>query len=156
MDFKERETVFKSAVADYTGGRCKQAAVKLRNLIEDGSNDPRHLSMLGIVTAKQDGNVREGLQLCERAVDLGFTDPWVHLNLARLNLSIGRRTRAVEVLRRGLRAQPGHPGMLREIQRLSPRGKPPIGFLDRDHALNRYLGTTFRRHQPSPVRKKSA
>ncbi len=149
MDFKERDGVFKSAVADYTGGRSKQAAAKLRNLIEDGSNDPRHLSMFGVVIAKLDGNLREGLKLCERAVDLGFTDPWVHLNLARLNLSVGRRSRAVEILRKAIRMKPGDPSLLREIQRLSPRGKPPIGFLDRDHALNRYLGTTL-------FRKKSA
>lgn len=149
MDLKERDAVFKSAVADYTGGRSKQAAVKLRNLINDGSNDPRHLSLLGVLMAKLDGDVREGLKLCERAVDLGFTDAWVHLNLARLNLSIGRRVRAIEILRKAIRVKPGDVGLLRELQRLSPRGKPPIGFLDRDHALNRYLGTNL-------FRKKSA
>lgn len=157
MDLNQRESVFKSAVADYTGGRREQAAVKLRGLIEDGSNDPRHLSLCGLLLATVNGKTQEGLRLCERAVDLGFTDPWVYLNLVRIYSSVGLRQKAVEVLRKGLRVKPGHPGLLREIRRLSPRGKPAIVFLDRDHALNRYLGAVRRKRQePRRTHRKSA
>ena len=148
MDMRQRDAMFQSAFEDFRGGRLSQAATKLCRLVEDGSNEPRHLSFCGLLMATVNGRVREGLELCERALDLGFTDPWVHLNLARLHLSVGRRTRAAHVLRNGLRMQPDHPGLLRELQRISPRSKPPLGFLDRDHALNRYLGVKRRaQHQ---------
>ena len=154
MDLKQRDAVFRSAVGDYTGGRRNQAAAKFRRLVKDGSNDPRHLSFCGLLVATVDGRVQEGLKLCERALDLGFTDPWVHLNLARLHYLVGRRSRAVQVLRTGLHMEPDHPGLLREIQRLSPRNKPPLGFLDRDHVLNKYLGVVLLRrrtqHRPPP------
>ncbi len=144
MDLTQRDAVFRNAFADYTGGRREQAAVKFFRLVKDGSNEPRHLSFCGLLMATVKGQIQDGIKLCERAVDLGFSDPLVHLNLARLHYTVGRRTNAVKVLRKGLRFKPGHPGMLREIQRLSPRSKPPLGFLDRDHALNKYLGARRR------------
>ena len=144
MDLTQRDAVFRNAVADYSGGRREQAAVKFFRLVKDGSNEPRHLSFCGLLMATVKGQVQDGIKLCERAVDLGFSDPLVHLNLARLHYTVGRRTNAVKVLRNGLRCNPDHPGMLREIQRLSPRSKPPLGFLDRDHALNKYLGARRR------------
>ena len=147
MDLKQRDAVFRSAVGDYRAGRLNQAAAKSRRLVEDGSNDPRHLSFCGLLVATVNGRVQEGLKLCERAVDLGFADPQVFLNLARLHSSVRRRSRAVNVLRKGLRTEPDHPGLLREIQRLSPRNKPPLGSLNRDHLLNKYLGLFRARFQ---------
>jgi predicted Zn-dependent protease len=147
MEMKQRESVFRSAVGDYTGGRHSQAAAKFLRLIKDGSNDPRHLSFCGLLEATLNGKTEEGLKLCERALDLGFTDPRVHLNLARVHCSLGRVNSAVAVLRNGIRMLPGHPGLLREIQRLSPRSKPPLGFLNRGHALNKYLGSVFHRRR---------
>ena len=152
MDLNQREAVYRSAVGDYTGGRQSQAAAKFLRLVKDGSNDPRHLSFCGLLKATLNGKVEEGLTLCERALDLGFTDPWIHLNLARVHCAAGRVSRAVEVLRKGIRMLPGHQGLLREIQRLSPRNKPPLGFLDREHVFNKYLGTVLlrRRSQQRP------
>jgi len=144
MDMRQRDAMFQSAFGDFRGGRLSQAATKLSRLVEDGSNDPRHLSFCGLLMATVNGRVREGLELCERAMDVGFIDPLVHLNLARLHHSVGRRTRAARVLRKGLQMAPDHPGLLQEIKRISPRAKPPLGFLDRDHALNRYLGVRRR------------
>ena len=147
MDLNQREAMFRSAVGDYTGGRQSQAATKFLRLVKDGSNDPRHLSFCGLLEATLNGKVDEGIKLCERALDLGFTDPRIHLNLARVHCSVGRVSKAVDVLRNGMRTLPGDAGLLREIQRLSPRNKPPLGFLNREHVLNKYLGTVLLRRR---------
>jgi hypothetical protein len=37
---------------------------------------------------------------------------------------------------------PHHPGLRREIQRVSPRSRPTVFFLHRNHPINKYLGRT--------------
>jgi hypothetical protein len=84
--------------------------------------------------------IREGLEQCQRAVALGSGEPQLYLNLARAYSSTGRRLLAVQVLRQGLRVARPHPALQRELNRLSPRSKPVVAVLSRDHVLNKYLG----------------
>ena len=131
---------FRQAMAWYKGGRVHDAASQLRELVYSGSTDPRHLTFCGLLMATVEGRMKEGLALCHQALQLGFSDADVYLNLARLYSLSGQRKRAVTVLRKGMGAvTPRHPGIMSELDRLSPRSAP-LSTLHRDNVLNKNLG----------------
>ena len=142
MDLNERNRLFERALQAYRGGRLKDSVRDLHSLLSDGSRDPRHVSYCGLLLAKTEGNIREGLVLCERAAKQGFYDPQMYLNLAELELHNGNRRRAIEVLRRGVRIDPEDRRFHRELGRINPRNQPVLPFLRRNHRVNRYLGLT--------------
>ena len=141
MDQAERDKRFRKGLGMFRRGMLSEATAVFQQLVTGGSDDPRHLSFCGLLTATVKGRRREGLQLCERAMALGGNEPEFAANLARLYELTGERTKAVVVLRRGLRETPDDPRMLEQINRLSPRQVPPLSFLSRDHFLNRHLST---------------
>jgi len=120
-------------------GRLSDAAVVFRRLVDGGSDEPLHLSYCGLLTATVRGDRTDGIDLCERALRFGAYEPEVVVNLARLYETMGARTKAVKLLRRGLREKPAHPGMVALIDRLAPRCRPPLSVLDRDNPLNKQL-----------------
>jgi len=140
MTHQQMQSGFLRAMASYKGGRTHDAASQLQDVVYSGSTDPQHLSFCGLLTATVEGRVKEGLALCRDALELGFSDPDVYLNLARLYSLSGQRKRAVNILRKGFHAVDGqHPGIISELDRLSPRSKP-LSTLHRDNVLNKHLG----------------
>jgi hypothetical protein len=121
-------------------GKGRMAAAVFRQIIDSGSRDPKHLSFGGLAVATEEGDVKTGLAWCERALELAFYDPQMYINLARLHEQTGWKTQAAQVLRKGLRIEPGNKKLLAEINRVSPRTPSAIRALPRNHPLNRYLG----------------
>lgn len=140
MTDNERELVYRLGVRAYNGGMLDDALAAFRSLMEDGSTEPPHLSYYGLLMAVREKRVREGLELCERAVYDAPEASEAHRNLARLHAATGWRTRAADVLRSGLLHLPGDPGLIQELRRMSPRRKPFFSFLNRDNPLNKYVG----------------
>ena len=140
MNFDEREEVFRRALKMYRLGLLRDAAKAFSLLIEDGSRDPRHISYCGLLIATGEGRVREGLRLCEQAIDDSSYDTEMYLNLAKLHIRTGRRTQATRVLLQGLQIDPRDPALIRQIARINPRATPMLPFLNRRHPLNKYLG----------------
>ena len=126
-------------------GRLSDGAVVFMRLIEDGSDDPLHLSYHGLFTATVRGNPIEGRRLCERALQFGAYDPQLVLNLVRLYEADRQIGKAVRLLRRGIRENPGNPKLLEQINRLSPRRRPPLSFVDRDNVVNKQMALLFDR-----------
>jgi len=124
----------------YRKGELQFADALIARLLEQGSNNPVHLSYAGLLRVLAQRDVKKGLEMCEQAVILGAFDPVVFLNLARLHVATGFRTQAVTTLRQGLRVHSGDPVLLDEIERLSPRRPRVIEGLDRAHPANRVLG----------------
>jgi hypothetical protein len=137
---EERTRLFHTALRAYRRRILLQAFDGFERLVEDGSSEPRHLSYYGLLLAIVKGKVREGLELCESALEAAFYDPEMYLNLARLHIRTGWKSQAAKVLRNGLRIDPGDPGLLEEIRRVSPRAERTLPFLDRDHFVNHHLG----------------
>jgi tetratricopeptide (TPR) repeat protein len=134
--------VLKRGMACLHRGESNEALADFRLLIEDGIEDARIVSYYGLLIGTVEGKVRQGLDLCDRAVAVAFFDADVQINLARLHLASGWRSRAIAVLLRAIRLDPGNPRLLHEIRRINPRAKPPLSFLRRSHPLNKYLGLT--------------
>lgn len=139
MNLAERERMFSNGMALCRNGRLPDAAGIFRRLVDSGSREPLHLSYCGLLTATVHGLRREGRNMCEEAARLGPDEPETILNLVRLYETTGEVRRAVKALRRGLRARPGHPALLKQIDRLSPRRRPPLSMVARNHFLNRKI-----------------
>lgn len=140
MNFEQREEIFRRALKMYRLGLFRDAATLFRRLVEDGSQDPRHISYCGLLIATGEGRVREGQRLCEQAVEDASYDSEMYLNLAKLHLRTGRKTQATRVLLQGLHIDPKDPALIRQIERINPRSSPTLPFLSRKNPLNKYLG----------------
>jgi predicted Zn-dependent protease len=142
MNINERNTLFRKALATYRKGDTRTAAKVFRSLIEDGSNDPQHLSYHGLSVAFTEGKLEEGTALCERALRIAPYDPEMYLNLARVHSRARKRSLAIDVLRKGLHIDEDNRPLQRELQRINPRATPALDFLSRNHPVNRYIGLT--------------
>ena len=144
----EQLKVFRGALDACKERRFGEASNMLRLLVHAGSNDPRHLSFYGLMLARSGRSKVEGIEYCRRAAALGRNQPQLLVNLAHAYCASGQLNRAVQVLRQASRtAVVPDPVVLNELERLSPRGRPVFGSLDRNHVLNKYLGRFRSRFQ---------
>jgi len=105
-----------------------------------GSGAGVALSYYGYGIAKEEGRVPRGLELCERAVKVECYQPEVYLNLARIQLLMKDRSKAVQTLERGLGFDSGHAGLQAMRRQLGMRSRPVLPFLGRSNPVNRALG----------------
>lgn len=85
-------------------------------------------------------SLKEGLELCLRAVASDKRNPHIYWSLAQLYMISGSRRKAVEAIEVGLRVTPDHRALLKLRDDLGVRQPPPIRFLSRDSAVNVKLG----------------
>jgi Flp pilus assembly protein TadD len=100
----------------------------------------RHLSYYGLSLARAGLSFNIALQACRTAVSRQQRDPVLFLNLARIYKLGGKRVAAIKALEDGLRIEPGHRYLRKELSLIDRRSAPVIGFLSRDNSLNRKLG----------------
>ena len=100
-----------------------------------------YLSYYGLSLAMISGSkVNEARAICERTVRVEFFNPDLYLNLARVCVRAGDRRAAFNALVGGLKLNPRHAGLIREIRRIGIRHQPIVPFLDRAGTVNRMLG----------------
>jgi tetratricopeptide (TPR) repeat protein len=88
---------------------------------------------------------RSGVKLCRKAAVGETRDAEVYYNLAMAEHRLGFRESSYLALRRGLKVDPGHSGLLRLKQQLVLRKKHSfIPGLKRNNIFNRFLGKLFR------------
>jgi len=88
---------------------------------------------------------RNGVKLCRKAAVGETQDAEVYYNLAMAESRLGFRESAYMALRRGLKVDPGHSGLLRLKQQFVLREKHGfIPGLKRSNFLNRLIGKLFR------------
>lgn len=101
-------------------------------------------SYLGFCVARQRGQHRKGLELCQISLEADPDNPVHYLNLGKVYLAKGEKTEALRVLREGM-AMGGSPELAQQLDRLGMRTRPVLSFLPRRNLLNRYLGMIFSR-----------
>jgi hypothetical protein len=89
--------------------------------------------------------LKEGLELCKKAVAFDRRNPHAYASLAKLYLLAASRKAAVETVLRGLAYAPGHPVLTKLQQQIGVRRRPPIAFLPRSNAVNRGIGRLLHR-----------
>lgn len=90
-------------------------------------------------------SLKEGLELCLKAVSSDKRNPHIYWSLAQLYMLSGSRKKAVEALEIGLRVTPDHRGLLKLRDEFGVRRPPPIRFLSRDSVVNVKLGKALHR-----------
>ncbi len=86
-----------------------------------------------------------GLLLCRDAASNEMFDGDVFLNLVCAELESDNRKRAIEAIQQGLKIDAGHVQLKHACAMLDCRKKCCLGFLPREHRLNRFFGRLRRR-----------
>jgi tetratricopeptide (TPR) repeat protein len=105
---------------------------------------PEWYSYLGFCIARQRGQHRKALELCQVSLDAEPENPAHYLNLGRVHLAKGDKPEALRVLREGM-ARGGSPELAQQLDRIGMRSPPVIRMLSRRNPINRYLGILLSR-----------
>jgi len=107
-------------------------------------DNPGWHSYLGYCVARERGQFRKGLELCQSSQANEPDDPGHFYNLGRVHLASGDKIEAMRVLREGM-AKGGSPEIISLLERLGQRSPLLFPSLSRTHPLNRYPGMLLKR-----------
>jgi len=96
-------------------------------------------SVMGYSIAKDSGQIKEGIALCEKALSLNPHQCEHYLNLGRIYLLAGRKQHAMKIFKTGLKVRTDS-RLIHELKSLGVRKSPIFSGYDRDHALNVVAG----------------
>ena len=100
---------------------------------------PEMISLMGYSLAKQSGQLKEGISLCEKAISLNPNQPEHYLNLGRIYLLANKRERAIKAFKVGLRVRKD-PRIIHELRSMGVRKSPVLSSLPREHPINKFAG----------------
>ena len=141
MPAAERE--FVKALAALTDGDCVAAMGHLEKALKLYDN-PGWYSFLGYCIAKERGQIKKGIELCQASLMREKGNPGHYYNLGRIHLLAGNKEEALGVFRQGI-AEGGSPELTKVLEDIGSRKPPVFSFLHRDNPLNTYLGLILSR-----------
>jgi len=97
------------------------------------------ISLMGYSLAKESGQLKEGIALCEKAISLNPQQPEHYLNLGRIYLLANKKEPAIRIFKTGLRVR-RDPRIINELKGLGIRKPPFVRSLSRDHVINIFAG----------------
>ena len=107
-------------------------------------NNPTNRSYLAFCIARERGQFKKAITMCEEAMKEEPENTLHYLNLGRVYILSGQRTDAMKIFREGL-----HHGenkdIVNELIKLGMRKPPVIPFFERENLLNKYLGIILTR-----------
>lgn len=139
----DAEREFDRALAAIAAENTVTALAHLERALKLWDNPGWH-SYLGFCVAKERGQYKRGLDLCQTALALEQDNPVHYLNLGKVHLLAGNKVEALRVLREGV-AKGGGAEFMAKLDEIGTRKPPVISGLSRNHPLNRYLGLLFSR-----------
>ena len=121
--------------------RCEyeQASVLLAQALDIEPGNSVYMSHTGRCFAML-GNLEEGERICRKVIDRSPPTPILFVNLGRVLREQGRRKEARQAFEKAYRLDNTNAAAALELSSMGVRRVPVIRFLDRDHALNIYLG----------------
>ena len=132
-----------------------EAALELEWRSCTATPQARYRSYYGLCLATRGERLREAVRLSREAVEMEGYNADLHANLGRVLLMAGNRREAHRTFVAGLRLQPGHAGITRELRGMGVRRRPPLPFLPRSHPINRVLGRLTCEEASVPARERS-
>ncbi len=151
--------IFSEGLTFLRDNRLIEASNAFLRAYKEESGNPRYLSYYGLSVALSQKDVPKAINLCRAAIKHAPYDPELYLNLCRVYREAGQRVKALETLREGLGFERDSPMLLMELRRMGIRRKPPLGFLARQHPLNKSIGKLtyrLRRAASSPKGNKTS
>lgn len=120
------------------------SALALFEKAVQAEDTPVNRSYLAYCLAKERGQFKKAVSLCEQAMKDEPTNSLHHLNLGKIYLLHGYREDAIRIYREGLRSE-DNLAIHEELVKLGIRNPPVISFLPRSNPLNKYLGLLLTR-----------
>ncbi|MDX1763624.1 MAG: hypothetical protein R3231_04825 [bacterium] len=139
----EIDDLLSEAAERLRAGKTKEAVVLLKPEASRSDGDLRVRSLYGVALAQSDISIYgfyRGLRLCSEALKKGGEDPYLLVNLGKVNLYHGLREKAIQYMDRALTLAPDDPMVRAAREELGFRQRPKIPFMKREHRLNRFLG----------------
>ncbi|MFZ5907028.1 MAG: tetratricopeptide repeat protein [Nitrospirota bacterium] len=109
-----------------------------------GERSPACVSCFAFCIARQRGQYKQAVSLCQEAIHQEPDNSLHYLNLGKVYLLDKNRAEAIKAFREGMRHQ-SNTGIIHELEKLGLRKPPPIPFLKRENLLNKYLGIILSR-----------
>ncbi len=101
--------------------------------------DPLYCSHLAICLAKENGEFKKAISLCNEALKRDPKNPVHFLNLGRVHLMASQKKDALRIFRMGLRYGENRE-IIAELKKFGRRRPPFISFLSRENIINKILG----------------
>lgn len=143
MPMAEGGRLIEAAVAAAEAGNTLMALVHLEQAARTHQT-PLLKSYLGYCLTREKKDAQKGIALCEEALRMEPANSSHYLNMARICLLLGQKTRAIAFLRKGLKFQ-RNKAIIELLQSLGVRRESVFPSLSRNHPLNRYSGMILSR-----------
>ena len=135
------EELFKKGVEELANGKMIPALGNFEKALELEDN-PAFYSYFALCIAKERGQVKRAISLCEEALQKDGENSAHYLNLGKILLHAGNQDDAVMVFRGGLKYW-NNLQIIDELNKLATRKPPVISFLSRNNPINKFLGIIF-------------
>ena len=139
----EAEKLFTKGVEAIKNGNMVSALVYFEKATQL-DNNPTNRSYLAFCIARERGQFKKAISLCEEALKEEPENPVHYLNLGRVYILTGQKTDAMRILREGLTYEENRE-IVDELVGLGMRKPPVIPLLNRRNPLNKYLGIVLAR-----------
>ena len=139
----EAEKLFTKGVEAIKNGNMVSALVYFEKATQL-DNNPTNRSYLAFCIARERGQFKKAISLCEEALKEEPENPVHYLNLGRVYILTGQKTEAMRILREGLTYEENRE-IVDELVGLGMRKPPVIPLLNRRNPLNKYLGIVLAR-----------
>lgn len=143
MPDMDLEKLFKKGVEAINSGDMVSALAFFERVTQL-DNSPTNRSYLAFCIARERGQFKKAISMCEEVLREEPENPLHYLNLGRVYLLNAQRNDAMKILREGL-----HHGedkdIVNELIKLGMRKPTVIPFFKRENPLNKYLGVILTR-----------
>ncbi len=143
MTATEGEREFTKGLAAFRTGNALAALAHFEKAVQLAPA-PLHLSYLGYCIARERGQIKRGIALCQDALVQEPEHAAHFLNLGRIHLVAGNKLEAIRIFREGLSHGPCQE-LIAELDALGTRKPPIIWALHRNNPINKYLGILLHR-----------
>ncbi len=146
MNILSAENHYREGLVALSAGRAEQAsglfekAMRAERRHDVTQPRMRYLSYFGLSVALSRGANKDALRACETAVHNENYNPDLLLNLGKVYAMAGRMTKALTVFVKGLELDPRHRGLQAAMKKMDRRERVPVGWLERSHPVNNWLG----------------
>lgn len=140
---EEAEAAFARAGKALAAGNTVEALIYLEKGLKL-KDDPAWYAALGYCMARERGQFKRGIELCQSSLEREPDEPSHYLYLGQIHLLAGNKPEALRVLREGM-TRGGSPELQRQLAEIGTRKSPLFASLPRKHPLNRILGQLLNR-----------
>ena len=138
LAIEEAKQKFDLALKAFDEKDFTTALTLIENALELHDN-PNWYSYLGVCIAMERKDFLSGELRCLTSIDHDKDNPVHHLNLGKVYLAAGNKSKALETLRKGM-AQGGNEKLLALLFQIGTRAPPFFSSLKRNHPLNKFFG----------------